>query len=250
MRPKPSDILSVAAVFIALGGTSYAAISLPRASVGHRELKPDAVSSTRIADRSIKRRDLARNVLAGGGQTGPAGPSGPAGPRGETGPQGPKGDTGPQGPPGPAGPGGGAAPPNVGTVYRTLAVSRGCAPTQVATDTMTLTKPSHLYASMSTNVINHGALQQFDMWLEVRQTDGGHSFSGTHVLDMETRSGEYQYMGTAHFILFNQDAAVIPTGTYEVRVMSAASRPQVGGCDPEERTSWSNGTLSWMALPA
>lgn len=41
------------ALFISLGGTSYAALSLPAGSVGTRQLRNGAVTSKKIANRSI-----------------------------------------------------------------------------------------------------------------------------------------------------------------------------------------------------
>jgi hypothetical protein len=80
------------ALFVALGGTSYAALSLPAGSVGTKQLKNGAVTKAK----------LARGVAAAG----EAGPRGLPGPQGLPGVQ---GATGAQGPPGPStGPAGGA----------------------------------------------------------------------------------------------------------------------------------------------
>lgn len=100
-----ANVMATIAVFIALGGTGYAAFSLPRDSVGSRELRSrsvgaaelrrDAVVSSSVRDGALNLRDLsadARKQLRG--DAGPIGPSGPAGPAG------PKGDPGPQGAPG------------------------------------------------------------------------------------------------------------------------------------------------------
>jgi hypothetical protein len=82
-RVSPATALAAAALFIALGGTSVAAISvLPRASVGTAQLKNNAVNSAKVKDGSLRRADFARNQLPAGpaGPVGPAGPPGPAGP--------------------------------------------------------------------------------------------------------------------------------------------------------------------------
>jgi hypothetical protein len=81
--------IGLLALFIALGGTSYAAVSLSANSVGKRELKNQAVGSSELKDGSIKKRDLRErlyNNLRRGGSPGPAGPQGPPGPA--TGPAG------------------------------------------------------------------------------------------------------------------------------------------------------------------
>jgi hypothetical protein len=80
-------------MFVALGGTSYAATRLPANSVGTRQLKANSVNSAKVRNGSLTARDFAAANL-------PVGPSGPAGPKGDAGPKGeagPKGDTGPAG---------------------------------------------------------------------------------------------------------------------------------------------------------
>ena len=64
-RLSYANVMATIAVFIALGGTSYAAINLPRNSVGASEIRTGAVRSSEIKDRSIRTSDLAtsaRNV--------------------------------------------------------------------------------------------------------------------------------------------------------------------------------------------
>jgi hypothetical protein len=90
-------VLAMAALFVALSGTGYAATQLKKNSVGASQIKPGAVRSSEVKNRSLKLGDLstaARNALKG--QVGPQGPQGAAGPAGA----GPKGDTGARGPQG------------------------------------------------------------------------------------------------------------------------------------------------------
>jgi hypothetical protein len=88
-----ANVAATLALFIALGGTSYAAATLARNSVGSAqiranavgasEIRTSAVRSREIRDRTIALRDIApsaRNSLRGA--AGPAGPQGPAGPAG------------------------------------------------------------------------------------------------------------------------------------------------------------------------
>jgi hypothetical protein len=71
--------IGLLALFIALGGTSYAAVSLSANSVGARELKNQAVGASEIKDGSIMKRDLRERLVRSlRGRTGPAGPAGPA----------------------------------------------------------------------------------------------------------------------------------------------------------------------------
>jgi hypothetical protein len=75
-RPSPATVIAIIALFVALGGTSYAAVALPRNSVG----------SAQVINGSLKKADLAEKTVAalkGGrgapGTQGATGPSGPAG---------------------------------------------------------------------------------------------------------------------------------------------------------------------------
>jgi hypothetical protein len=77
---------------VALGGTSYAAITLPKDSVGTKQLKKRAVTGKKIASNAVTSRKVKDGSLRGVdfavGQL-------PAGPKGDTGDQGPIGLTGP-----------------------------------------------------------------------------------------------------------------------------------------------------------
>ena len=88
--PRPSftyaNVTASLALFIALGGTSYAVAKLPKNSVG----------SEQVRDGTLKRADLAPDVIK------PASP-GARGPRGAAGPAGASGASGTAGAPGPAG---------------------------------------------------------------------------------------------------------------------------------------------------
>ena len=86
--------IGLLALFIALGGTSVAAVGLAKNSVGAKQIKPGAVRSEEVQDRSLLAKDFKRSQLPEG-ETGPAGPAGPEGPAG---PQGPAGVATPVGP--------------------------------------------------------------------------------------------------------------------------------------------------------
>lgn len=90
--------IALLALFISLGGVSYAATQLPKNSVGTKQLKKNAVTakkikknaitSQKVKDRSLLARDFKRGQLPRGA-TGRQGPTGPRGPVGEQGPPGP-----------------------------------------------------------------------------------------------------------------------------------------------------------------
>jgi hypothetical protein len=92
-------VIACIALTIALGGTSYAALSLPRNSVGTAQLRRNAVNSSKVTNFSLLRLDFKRGQLPAGAR----GPKGPTGATGATGAQGPQGPAGPQGPQGPSG---------------------------------------------------------------------------------------------------------------------------------------------------
>jgi hypothetical protein len=89
-KPSPALVISVIALIIAMGGTGYAAISLPKNSVGTKQLKKNAVKSSKVKNGSLLSKDFKSGQL-------PAGPQGPAGPRGPAGTQGPRGPAGKNG---------------------------------------------------------------------------------------------------------------------------------------------------------
>ena len=102
-RPSPAMVVAAIALFVALSGASYAAVALPRDSVGTAQLKSNAVTSAKVKDRSLRAVDFALGEL-------PAGQQGPEGQQGQQGPQGPQGQQGPAGPQGPAGATGATGP--------------------------------------------------------------------------------------------------------------------------------------------
>jgi hypothetical protein len=92
--------LALIALFFAIGGTSYAAVSLAPNSVGTRQLKNRSVTLVKIRLGAIAalRGDTGPRGLTGRtGSTGHTGPRGPAGARGAAGPTGPTGAQGPAG---------------------------------------------------------------------------------------------------------------------------------------------------------
>lgn len=95
-----SNLIGYLALFVALGGTSYAAVALPRNSVGATQIKTGAVRASEVKDRSLLAKDFKLGQLPGGaagapGAPGATGRTGPAGANGDPGMMGAKGDTGP-----------------------------------------------------------------------------------------------------------------------------------------------------------
>jgi hypothetical protein len=100
-----ANVMASVAVFVALGGASYAAVSIPQNSVGSKQVRPHAlkrsdlangsvgtkqlrkrsVTAAKVANKGVTKRSLSswiRGQLRRRAATGPQGPAGAAGPRG------------------------------------------------------------------------------------------------------------------------------------------------------------------------
>ena len=58
VRHVAGNAIAWIALFVALGGASYAAIRIPANSVGSRQIKRNAVTSSKIKDRSLLAKDF------------------------------------------------------------------------------------------------------------------------------------------------------------------------------------------------
>lgn len=92
-----ANLAATLALFIALGGTSYAAITITGQNV-----KDGSLGSKDVRNSSLLARDFKAGQLPTGAQ-GIQGPQGPTGPQGQPGPAGPPGDEGAPGAQGPPG---------------------------------------------------------------------------------------------------------------------------------------------------
>jgi hypothetical protein len=94
-RPSSATVISVVALFVALGGTSYATVT--------RLLPKNSVGSSQVINGSLQKGDLSMKAIASlRGPRGARGAQGPAGPQGAGGPQGPQGQKGDKGDTGPS----------------------------------------------------------------------------------------------------------------------------------------------------
>src|SRR6476659_7809316 len=89
--------MATLALFVALGGGAYAAVTLPKNSVDKRQLKKGAVTSKKVADHSLLTKDFKAGQVPAGPR-GLRGLTGPAGLRGSVGGTGRTGKTGNPGP--------------------------------------------------------------------------------------------------------------------------------------------------------
>jgi hypothetical protein len=82
-------VISLVALVVALGGTSYAALTITGKNVKNgslttKDIKNNSLTSADVRDRSLRRRDFRSGELSNA-QRGPAGPAGPAGAAGAAG---------------------------------------------------------------------------------------------------------------------------------------------------------------------
>ena len=82
-----ANVTAFVALFVALSAGSYAAITLPKNSVGSKQLKANAVTSPKVKNGSLLASDFKAGQL-------PAGKQGPPGPQGAQGPAGAAGASG------------------------------------------------------------------------------------------------------------------------------------------------------------
>jgi collagen triple helix repeat protein len=97
------NVIAYAALFVALSGTSYAALKLPDNSVGSAQLRDSSVTSSKLATGAVTGSKVKRGSLHGSAFKSKSLPAGPRGDRGESGPQGRAGSQGPSGLQGSAG---------------------------------------------------------------------------------------------------------------------------------------------------
>jgi hypothetical protein len=99
-RPSPAMVVAIAALIVAMGGTSYAVTALPSKSVGVKQLKKNAVTGKAIKSGAVtsgKVRDgslLTKDFKSGQIPLGPKGDKGDPGAKGDQGDKGDKGDPG------------------------------------------------------------------------------------------------------------------------------------------------------------
>jgi hypothetical protein len=83
-RLSYANVMATLAFFLAIGGGAYAALKLPKNSVGSAQIKADAVNSSKVKKRSLLANDFKLGQL----------PQGPQGIQGIQGIQGERGPTG------------------------------------------------------------------------------------------------------------------------------------------------------------
>ncbi len=103
-----SNVVSYLALFLALAGSSYAAVSITGkevrdSSLSGRDVRNSSLTTRDVRDQSLLARDFRAGELPASAQgaqgaKGDPGPQGPPGPKGDPGVKGDRGETGPPGP--------------------------------------------------------------------------------------------------------------------------------------------------------
>ena len=64
-RPSPALVISIIALIVAMGGTAYAGLSVPRNSVGAKQLKKNAVTNRKISNGAVTDSKIAKGTITG-----------------------------------------------------------------------------------------------------------------------------------------------------------------------------------------
>jgi hypothetical protein len=177
-----ANVTSLMALVFAMGGTGYA-LTIPKNSVGSKQLRKNAVTGVKVKSRSLRASDFARGQLTAG----PRGAPGAAGGPGLTGPAGPAGAKGERGLPGVVGavtverrdfglPDGNAAGMSVPCPGGTRAVGGGSEIAAITSDDVhaTVSRPDRTGAAPATG-------ETFDGWrVTYRNPTGGTGATTVH----------------------------------------------------------------------
>lgn len=232
-----ANVMATVAVFVALGGSSYAAIKVTGKNVADssltgRDLKNESVTGRDVTGLTTK--DIANGSLLSddfaAGQL-PAGATGPPGPKGDAGAQGAQGERG----------------PSFGdTGFRVSENLSACNTTTVITKSLTVPEPSRLFAHAQGNYTPNGTgASQVTLSLKLKS-------GSTVVADLpsaqHTATGAADISGVLSRAPTRSAGHDVPAGTYDLVLeasIAGASCP-----DGLLRASMSSNTLSYILLGA
>ena len=231
LRPSPAMVVACIALAIALGGTSYAALVLPRNSVGNKQLRTNAVTSAKVRNGSLQTKDFKAGQL----------------PRGQRGPQGPAGDSSnasrsafasrdPV-----SGPGGGGTSVAIGgsaTDLITLDVAAGGAGYVASSGLLTATGPSRIVANAQAVIVN-GAPGASDAACRLALAGSEARAMGSYVNVL---------IGPSAYVAHNVSAGVdVGAGTYNVKLQCLRSVADVPPRQPHRDADATLTAIEWRA---
>jgi hypothetical protein len=97
IRISPGSVLALIALFVALGGVSYAAVTINGKNIKNNSIPGKKLKNGAVTNNKVKANSLGANRLTSAARAslrGARGPQGPAGPQGAQGAQGPQGPAG------------------------------------------------------------------------------------------------------------------------------------------------------------
>ncbi len=202
-------VVSLIALFVALSGTGYAAVTLKKNSVGSPQIKRGAVKTSDLANNAVTSPKVKDgSLLASDFKSGEL-------PAGAAGAQGAKGDTGTKGDTGAAGPTAAAkASEDISDTYLGS-----------ATNVMELDKPSvgsgKLHMTFSGRVVTNATVQ-FRNWAVSGQIIECHiaRMNASDTASVENGQFEWQSLAASAYDTLSLNAAFdIPAGDYNFRVV-------------------------------
>ena len=217
-------VVSLIALAVALGGTGYAVVAIPRDSVGTAQLRNSAVTSKKVRNGSLLAVDFKRGQLPRGprGYEGDAGPIGATGPTGATGPAGATGAQGPQGPVGATGATGPAGPTSGRTWTASGASVVACGPTDLLTQNVTLPSTSRLQIGATAQIVAAGTIP---IQLSAEVWSGGSSLGSVTSGPMMNAPTTTQLMTILGVAADVNGPVNLPGGTYQVRLRLTEDNP-------------------------
>jgi hypothetical protein len=217
-------LVAILALLIALGGAGYAAVSLPRESVGTAQLKASAVTSAKVRNYSLLAKDFRKGQLPRGavgadgaiGATGATGPTGPPGPAGPVGADGAQGAAGARGAPGTTG-ATGATGPTYGMAWTAFGGSTtSCTTVNLISQTISPGTTSRLSVTGQAQVSDPGG---GDVALEVAIINGG-GLAGTVTSGPSIPAPAVPTLMSVSGVVLDINTSLpleLPPGTYDIQ---------------------------------
>ena len=250
------NLVAYLALFVALGGSSYAAVTIGSAqikdnSVTSKDLKNNGIRSRDIRNGTIVGRDVAKGTLLRANFKSGQLPTGSRGATGPAGPQGPQGATGPAGPRG----------PSFGDTKLISNVNGFACNTPVTVGSMALTlqDSSRIWASGQGSIRQNdpNGADEFELYVQLRDSGGAIVATSPANWDSRFPTGDedtVNTMSTAGALHIGADPSdgtqpvyVAPAGSYTLELVVFAGDGNCPGAKPNFGYN-QNGALGYIVL--